>query len=125
MVPHRALVTHLGLALTVAFDEGLAERVRGFVSSTPGISEQKMFGGLCFLMSGNMSFGIVGTELMVRVGAEAYPETLALPHAREMDFTGRTMRGMVFVSERGIAEDQDLEAWLQRGLRFARSLPAK
>ena len=84
-----------------------------------------MFGGLCFLLNGNMSYGIVGSELMVRVGQAAYSEALALPHAREMDFTGRNMRGMVFVSEEGISEDDDLTDWLQRGIDFAGSLAAK
>ena len=84
-----------------------------------------MFGGLCFMHEGNMCFGIVSTELMVRVGAEAYESTLALPHAREMDFTGRSMRGMVYVDEAGLAEDADLERWLNRGFDFAGSLPPK
>ena len=84
-----------------------------------------MFGGLCFLLNGNMSYGIVGSELMVRVGQAAYSEALALPHAREMDFTGRSMRGMVFVSEEGISEDDDLRDWLQRGIDFAGSLAAE
>jgi TfoX N-terminal domain len=113
------------LILAMAFDEGLAERVRHLVRTEPGLAERKMFGGLCFLVGGNMSFGIVGSELMVRVGPDAYLETLALPHAREMDFTGRSMRGMVFVSEDGISEDQDLDGWLQRGMAFAGSLPPK
>ena len=114
-----------GLALNVAFDEGLAERVRDLVGSKEGLSERKMFGGLCFLLSGNMSFGVVGSELMVRVGPDAYPAALDLPYAREMDFTGRSMRGMVFVSEDGISEDEDLEEWLRRGMAFAGSLPSK
>ncbi len=84
-----------------------------------------MFGGLCFLLNGNMSYGIVGSELMVRVGQAAYPEALARPHAREMDFTGRSMHGMVFVTEDGISEDDDLRSWLRRGIDFAGSLPAK
>ncbi|HWF17454.1 MAG TPA: TfoX/Sxy family protein [Acidimicrobiales bacterium] len=113
------------LTSIMAFDEGLAERVRDLVDTQDGLSERKMFGGLCFLCDGNMSFGIVGSELMVRVGKVAYPEALALPHTREMDFTGRSMRGMVFVSEDGISEDDDLEDWLNRGMAFARSLPAK
>jgi TfoX/Sxy family transcriptional regulator of competence genes len=96
----------------MAFDEELAERVRRLGGAEPGLSERKMFGGLCFLLNGNMSYGIVGSELMVRVGPTAYPEALALPHAREMDFTGRSMRGMVFVAEEGISEDDDLERWL-------------
>jgi hypothetical protein len=109
----------------MAFDEGLAERVRELLGPAPGLSERKMFGGLCFLLRGNMSFGVVGSELMVRVGPDAYAETLGLPNAREMDFTGRSMRGMVFVSEDGISEDEDLEDWLQRGMGFAGSLPPK
>ena len=111
--------------LPMTFDEGLAERVRDLVANTPGLSERKMFGGLCFLLGGNMSFGIVGSELMVRVGPNAYPEALSLPHTWEMDFTGRSMRGMVFVAEDGISEDEDLEEWLDRGMAFAGSLPPK
>ena len=68
-----------------------------------------MFGGLCFLLDCNMSFGVVGSELMVRVVQTRASRHSRWPHAREMDFTGRVMRGMVFVSEEGIAEDEDLE----------------
>jgi hypothetical protein len=113
------------LSSIMAFDEGLAERMRDLLGPAPGLSERKMFGGLCFLLRGNMSFGVVGSELMVRVGPDAYTQALGLPHAREMDFTGRSMRGMVFVSENGISEDEDLEDWLQRGMAFAGSLPPK
>jgi hypothetical protein len=109
----------------MGFDEGLAERIRGFVVDDPDVSERNMFGGLCFLSSGNMCFGIVGSELMVRVGPERYIEALREPHAREMDFTGRSVRGMVYVDEVGISEDADLSAWLRRGLDFASSLPSK
>ena len=109
----------------MAFDEGLAERIRDAVQEQAGMSERKMFGGLCFMCEGNMSFGVVGSELMVRVGADAYEAALALPHAREMDFTGRSMRGMVYVDEAGISEDEDLDRWLRRGLDFAGSLPPK
>ena len=107
------------------FDEGLAERVRGLVRAEPSMSERKMFGGLCFMSSGHMSFGILGDEIMVRVGPHAYVEALQLPHAREMDFTGRSMRGMVYVDSEGISEDESLESWLRRGLVYARSLPPK
>jgi hypothetical protein len=109
----------------MAFDEGLAERIRQMVTDGPGLSERKMFGGLCFLHEGNMCFGIVGSELMVRVGPDAYESSLSRPHAREMDFTGRSMRGMVFVAEAGIQEDEDLGGWLERGLEFASLLPPK
>ncbi|MEM1418424.1 MAG: TfoX/Sxy family protein [Myxococcota bacterium] len=107
----------------MAFDEGLAERVRELRGDR--IAEKKMFGGLCFLDRGNMAFGIVRDELMVRVGKEAYAACLALPHAREMDFTGRALKGMVYVDPDGFSEDEDLEAWLDRGLAFTETLPAK
>ncbi len=109
----------------MAYDEGLAQRIREMLEDRPGASEKRMFGGLCFLIHGNMVAGVVGSELMVRVGAEAYDEALAHPDAREMDFTGRALRGMVYVAEDGIAEDADLRAWLERGLRYAESLPPK
>jgi hypothetical protein len=109
----------------MAFDEGLVERIRAATGADPSMSERKMFGGLCFMSGGNMCFGVLGDEVMVRVGPDAYVEALGRPHVREMDFTGRSMRGMVFVDPAGIAEDDDLEGWLQRGLAFARSLPPK
>ncbi len=89
------------------------------------MSERKMFGGLCFMSSGHMCFGVLGDEIMVRVGPDAYEEALHLPSVREMDFTGRSMRGMVYVGSVGIAEDEELEVWLRRGLSYARSLPPK
>ncbi len=107
------------------YDEGLAERVRELFEDHPGASEKKMFGGLCFLVGGNMCCGIVGEELMVRVGPDAYEAALAEPHAREMDFTGRAMRGMVYVAVDGIAEDEDLARWVSLGTKFAGSLPPK
>ena len=107
------------------FDEGLAERVRFLVGHSAGLTERKMFGGLCFMLQGNMSFGIVGSELMVRVGPDFTQRHWHSLTPREMDFTGRSMRGMVFVSEDGISEDEDLEGWLKRGMAFAGSLPAK
>jgi TfoX-like protein len=109
----------------VAYDEGLAERIRELVAGDPTMSERKMFGGLCFMTSGNMCFGIVGEDLMVRVGPEEWIGALARPFAREMDFTGRSMRGMVYVSPEGISEDEGLWNWLRLGLDHASSLPAK
>ena len=77
------------------------------------------------MISGNMCVGIVGDDLMVRVGRDAYDDALAQPHAREMDFTGKPMRGIVYVDAAGTAADADLEAWVDRGLDFAGSLPRK
>lgn len=109
----------------MAYDEGLAQRIRENLDTRRDVTEKKMFGGLAFLVAGNMCVGVVGDELMVRVGPEAYEGCLALPAARPMDFTGRPMKGFVFVSSDGVAEDEDLHAWIGRGLAFAGSLPAR
>ena len=107
------------------FDEGLAERIRAIVGDEPGMREQKMFGGIAFMLRGNMAAGIIGSELMVRVGPDAYVDALALPHVRPMDVTGRPMRGFVLVGAEGIATRAALRKWLARGLGFAGTLPAK
>jgi TfoX/Sxy family transcriptional regulator of competence genes len=109
----------------MAYSERLAERVRGLIGDDPRLREQKMFGGLAFLVDGNMSLGVVGDDLMVRVGLDAYADALAQPHAREMDFTGRPMRGIVYVDAKGTTRKADLERWIDRGLAFAGSLPPK
>lgn len=109
----------------MAYDEILAERIRTLLFRRKGITERRMFGGLAFMVGGNMACGIVKDELMVRVGPDGYDDALAQPHARPMDFTKRPMRGMVYVGTVGFRTDEDLKAWVERGLRFARSLPAK
>jgi hypothetical protein len=109
----------------VGYDERLAERVRRMMVDQPALAERRMFGGLAFLLGGRMCCGIVGEDLVVRVGPERYAAALALPHARPMDFTGRALKGMVYVSPAGFATDDDLADWLASGLRFARTLPAK
>ena len=101
------------------------QRIREVLDDTAGVTEKKMFGGLAFLVRGNMCAGVIGEELMVRVGPDAYDESLARSHAREMDFTGRPMKGLVTVASAGIEADDDLQAWIGRGLAFAGSLPAK
>jgi len=109
----------------MAYDEELAARIRAIVGRRSGVSEKKMFGGLAFLVGGNMFCGVVGRDLMVRVGPDAYKKTLTRPSARPMDFTGRPMKGLVYVSPEGIASADDLRAWVDQGLRFGRSLPPK
>ena len=109
----------------MAYDEGVAQRVREALAEQAGVAEKKMFGGIAFLLRGNMCCGVVGGDLMVRVGPDAYADALAEPHAREMDFTGRPMRGIVYVSPTGFESDQRLARWLARGTGFAGSLPAK
>lgn len=109
----------------MAYDGALAERVREALTGNSGVVERKMFGGLAFLIEGNMCCGIVGQDLMVRVGPDAYTEALDHPHAREMDFTGRPLTGFVFVEPGGLVSDSDFRAWVEQGVRFARSLPPK
>ena len=109
----------------MAYDEGLAERIRDRLRDRQDVVEKKMFGGLAFMVRGHMSVGINGDELMVRVGKEAYEESLARPHAREMDFTGRALKGFVYVAPEGFQEDEDLAEWVASGLSFAESQPAK
>jgi hypothetical protein len=109
----------------MAYDEGLAQRIREAVREIPGLSEKKMFGGIGFMVHGNMACGVQGDELMVRVGPERHQEALARPHTREFDFTGRPMQGWVMVAQDGYAADAALRSWVQQGLDFAMSLPAK
>ncbi len=109
----------------MAYDEGLAQRVREHLDDRFDVTEKKMFGGVAFMLGGNMCCGIVSDELMVRVGPDAYQESLALAHAREMDFTGKPMRGMIYVGIEGIDADEDLAAWVDRGVGFASSLSPK
>jgi TfoX/Sxy family transcriptional regulator of competence genes len=109
----------------MAYDEGLAQRIREAIRNVPGLTEKKMFGGLCFLVNGNMAGVINGDELMLRVGPGAYDDALARLHAREMDFTGRALKGMVYVAAEGFESDADLSEWLELGVSFAASLPAK
>lgn len=109
----------------MVYDEALADRVRSVLDSHPEVVERRMFGGLAFLLRGNLCCGVLGTELMVRVGPEGYDEALRQPHARPMDFTRRPVRGLVYVERSGIADDGDLRRWVDRGARYAGSLPAK
>jgi TfoX/Sxy family transcriptional regulator of competence genes len=109
----------------MAYDAGLAQRVREVLEDRSDLSEKKMFGGIVFLLGGNMCVGIVGDELMVRVGPDAYEAALEQPFAREMDFTGKPMRGMLYVADPGCREEAQLADWVERGVAFAGALPAK
>ncbi len=107
------------------YDEGLAERIRDIFDGDDDVTEKKMFGGLTFMVNGNMCCGLNKEDLMLRLGAEEATEALKDPHARDMDFTGKPLKGFVYVNADGYAEDADLEAWVERAAKFARSLPAK
>ena len=105
-------------------DEGLAQRIREALGAAQ-VAERKMFGGIAFMSRGHMFVGIAKQMLMVRVGPAAYADALRKPHVREMDFTGRPMRGYVYVDAAGIERDEDLAHWVQAGLAFVGTLPAK
>src|SRR5437773_11780993 len=109
----------------MAYDEGLAERIRGVLDEQPSVSEKRMFGGVAFLVQGHMSVGIVKDKLMVRVGPESYDRVLRERHARKMDFTGRPMKGFVYVVPSGYESDADLQHWVNLRVSYVTSLPAK
>ena len=109
----------------MVYDETLAQRLRQVVGFQAGVREKKMFGGLTFLVQGNMCCGVLNQDLVVRVRPDGHGEGMAQPHVRPMDFTGRKIKGMVYVEPMGYESDEALEAWVQRGLKFALSLPAK
>ena len=109
----------------MAFDEGLAERIRELLRDRRNITERKMFGGLAFLLNGYMFVGIVGDTLMARVGPDGYAKALARKHVREMDFTGKPMKGYVYVAPEGFESDAELENWVSRCTAFVDTLPPK
>ena len=107
----------------MAYDEDLAERVRGAVAPLATFNELKMFGGLAFMVNTHMACGIIGDDLMVRVGKQGHDAAIARG-AREMDFTGRPMRGLVVVDGEGL-DDASLTAWVDSAVTFAQSEKAK
>lgn len=110
----------------MAFDDGLAERVRDVLRGRRGsVREQHMFGGLAFMVEGNMAVGIIGDGLLVRTGKTGQDEALAKPHARSMQMGNRTMGGFVVVDPPGLAADEDLDGWIARGVEVATILPPK
>jgi TfoX/Sxy family transcriptional regulator of competence genes len=110
----------------MAYDENLAHRIRALLAEEDGVTEKAMFGGLAFLVGGNMAVGISSTaELMVRVGRDATDDALSRPHSRLFDMTGRPMKGWILVSREGVKTKRELAPWVERGVRFARTLPAK
>jgi len=109
----------------MAFDEGVAERLRSIFAGHADIVEKQMFGGLAFMHAGNMCCGIIGDVLMARVGPTAYAEALKQPYVREMDFTGKAMKGFVYVDPAGFSEDDDLLRWIHLCQAFTATLPEK
>jgi TfoX/Sxy family transcriptional regulator of competence genes len=110
----------------MAYDEDFAQRIRERLASEDGVTEKAMFGGLAFLLGGNMAVGIASSgELMVRVGPDGTGDALSRPHTRLFDMTGRPMKGWILVERDGVNTEPELGDWVQRGVSFARTLPAK
>ena len=109
----------------MAFDEALADRIRDALAPRQEVSERRMFGGIAFMIAGNMACGVIGDDLMVRLGAEDAEKALAEPHVRPMDFTGKPMKTAIYVDPEGTADDAALAAWVEAGADFAASLPPK
>ena len=109
----------------MTYNETLARRIRTALAGKPGLSEKKMFGGVAFLVNGNMAFGVLGDDIIVRVGPDRHAEALSHQDTRPFDMTGRPMKGWVMVSSGGLQSEADFLKWLHWGMDFATSLPPK
>ncbi|HEX5277056.1 MAG TPA: TfoX/Sxy family protein [Fluviicoccus sp.] len=109
----------------MAYDAELADRIQRIFGDWPVLRKKRMFGGLAYLLNGNMAFGLIGDALMVRCGPDRYAECLAREGVREFDFTGRPMKGWVVVGGEWLETERELRDWMNLGLDFAASLPPK
>jgi TfoX/Sxy family transcriptional regulator of competence genes len=107
------------------YNEILVRRVREALADQAAVVEKKMFGGRTFMLRGNMCCGVAGERLVVRVGPDRYEQALARPGASPMDFTGKPLKGFVYVTSDACAATEDLQAWVEEAKQFALSLPAK
>ena len=107
------------------YDEQLAERIRAKLKSARGLTEKKMFGGVGFMVNGNMACGVHKQDLIVRLSDAEFERALKDEHVRVFDMTGRPMKGWLLISPPAITTDKALRAWIEKGIQFARSLPAK
>lgn len=107
------------------YNSDLAERVRKTLKRRRGITERKMFGGLAFMLNGNMCCGVIEKDLVLRLGDDGAAMALSKPHTRPMDFTGKPLKSMVFVSFAGYRSDDELKAWVSRAVDYVKTLPAK
>ncbi|MBN8216687.1 MAG: TfoX/Sxy family protein [Spirochaetes bacterium] len=109
----------------MAYDKALSLRIQQTLKDVKGISAKEMFGGLAFLHEGRMFTGVIGDDLIARIGPEAYPKALTRPHARPMDFSGKALTGYVYVAPPGCAGVASLTKWIMASLDFVKGLPAK
>ncbi len=109
----------------MAYDEQLADRIRPILQEAPGSDEKAMFGGIAFLINGNMACGVHNDKLIVRLDRQDYDEALTRPGAAVFDLTGKVMKGWVQLSPSALEDDANLEGWVRQGVEFAQSLPLK
>ena len=109
----------------MAYDKALETRISSLLGPSSGLLAKKMFGGIGYLLNGNMAFGIIKEYLIVRVGADNYEAALAKPHTCVFDITGRPMKGWVMIAPEGVKNETELQNWVQAGLDFAQTLPPK
>ena len=109
----------------MAFDENLAARIRARLGKRTGVTERKMFGGIIFMLRGNMCCGVHRGALIARLGPEEASGALVEPYTRVFDLTGRPMKAWVLVEAKGLVEDAQLVKWINRAARWAGSLPPK
>ena len=109
----------------MAFNEELAERIRQALARKKGIEEKKMFGCICFFLNGNALVGVWKDGLIARLGPDEGEAALREPHVRAFDITGRPMRNWVAVEPEGVEDDDQLQAWVERAIKFVRTLPKK
>ncbi len=109
----------------MAYDEGLEQRIDSILDQQPGLEAKKMFGGIGYLIDGNMACGIHKNRLVVRLGPDLYASASNRPDVVEFDITGRPMKGWIMVMPDGIAEDEELNQWIKKGINFAATLPPK
>ena len=107
------------------YNEAVADRVRRTLARRKGVTEKKMFGGLSFLVNGHMACGVLRDDIVLRLAPEVASEALGDPNVREMDFTGRLMKGLVYLEPAGYASAADLKGWIEKAIKHARSLPPK
>jgi TfoX/Sxy family transcriptional regulator of competence genes len=109
----------------MAYSEELAQRVHSILNEVPGLVEKKMFGGVSYIVNGNMACGVIGEQLIVRMSQDEYTDALKQPHAHVFDMTGRAMKGWISIDAAGLEREKDLKSWVELGLNFAQSLPPK
>jgi TfoX/Sxy family transcriptional regulator of competence genes len=109
----------------MTYDEKVAERLTKLFAEHKGVVEKKMFGGIAYMFREHMCVGVVDDLLMVRVGPEQYERALSDAHTRTMDFTGKPMKGYVYVEPAGFKTEKNLRKWVQKGINFVTTLPAK